>query len=413
MKTYKVGGAVRDHILGRAVHDVDWVVVGATVEQMLALGYTQVGADFPVFLHPESRQEYALARTERKTAPGYRGFVVHASQDVTLEEDLFRRDLTINAMAMTEEGKLVDPFGGAKDLAKKVMRHVSPAFREDPVRILRVARFAARFGDFSVADETMAVMREMVEEDEVDALVPERVWQEIAKGLMEPHPWRMLDVLRECGAMKRVMPEVEAMVGVPQVLLHHPEDCTYIHTKMVLAEAAKAGASMEVRFACLVHDLGKAKTPRAVLPRHLGHEAASVDLIEVLCDRLKVPGEAKALALLVAREHTNVHASMQLNANATFRLLDRCDAIRRPERFREMLRACEHDARGRLGMQDRPYPQHGRLSAALDAALGADVATAAKRVMAAGSSGQAIGAAVKAERVRSIAGALEGAGAGA
>jgi tRNA nucleotidyltransferase (CCA-adding enzyme) len=402
MKTYKVGGAVRDHILGRAVHDVDWVVVGATVEQMLALGYTQVGADFPVFLHPESRQEYALARTERKTAPGYRGFVVHASQDVTLEEDLFRRDLTINAMAMTEEGKLVDPFGGAKDLAKKVMRHVSPAFREDPVRILRVARFAARFGDFSVADETMAVMREMVEEDEVDALVPERVWQEIAKGLMEPHPWRMLDVLRECGALKRVLPEVEAMVGVPQVLLWHPEDCTYIHTKMVLAEAAKAGASMEVRFACLVHDLGKAKTPRAVLPRHLGHEAASVALIEALCARLRVPNEAGALATVVAREHTNVHASTQLNAKAVLRLLERCDAIRRPERFREVLKACAYDARGRLGMQDRPYPQHERLRLALDAALRADVSGVAKRLVAEGKTGQAVGAAVRACRAGAI-----------
>lgn len=413
MKTYMVGGAVRDRLMGRPVHDVDWVVVGSTVDEMLSLGFTQVGADFPVFLHPQTKQEYALARTERKTAAGYRGFVVHAEPTVTLEEDLARRDLTMNAMAMSEDGRLVDPFGGAKDIAKKVMRHVSGAFREDPVRILRVARFAARYGDFAVADDTMAVMRDMVGEGEADALVPGRVWQEIAKGLMERHPWRLIDVLHECGCLKKVLPEVEALDGIAAVLLHHPERDTLLHTKYVLAQAAKAGASLGVRFACLVHDLGKALTPKAVLPRHLGHEAASVDLIEVLCERLRVPSGAAALAVMVAREHTNVHASMQLNAKAVFRLLDRCDAIRRPGRFREMLQACEHDARGRLGLEDRPYPQHERLARALDAALLADAAGAAKRVMDSGKSGQAVGAAVKAERVRSIERVLDAAPAGA
>jgi len=410
MNTYKVGGAVRDMLLGRQVSDVDWVVVGSTEAEMLALGYEKVGADFPVFLHPESKQEYSLARTERKTGPGYRGFEVHAAGDVTLEQDLSRRDLTMNAIAMTEDGRLVDPFGGKTDLDMKVMRHVSDAFREDPVRILRVARFAARYDDFSVAPETMALMKEMVDAGEVDALVSERVWQELAKGLMEESPGKMLDVLLECGALARVLPEVAAMVGILQPFLHHPEGCTYIHTKMVLAEAAKASAPIEVRFACLVHDLGKARTPKEVLPRHLGHEASSVKLIEAVCERLKVPSEAAGLATVVAREHTNVHASLKLNGSAAFRLMERCDAIRRPDRFKRMLQACEHDARGRLGLSDRAYPQHGRLGAALDAALGTDVSSVAKDLLALGRSGQAIGAAVRATRVRAVEAALVAAG---
>lgn len=406
MKTYKVGGAVRDTFMGLAVRDVDWVVVGSTVDEMVGLGFVQVGADFPVFLHPETKQEFALARTERKTAPGYRGFVVHAETSVTLEQDLSRRDLTINAMAMDEDGTLIDPFGGAADISSRVLRHVSNAFREDPVRVLRLARFAARFGDFSVADETMVLMKEMVAGGEVDALVPERVWKELEKGLMEAAPWRMLEVLHECGALARVLPEVARLDGVVQPIQHHPEVDTLKHVLLVIREAAKAGADVEVRFACLVHDLGKGLTPAEDLPRHIGHEATGVRLVEQVAGRLKVPSEATQLAVLVCREHTNVHASASLSGKAAMRLIERCDGIRRPARFRKMLQACELDARGRLGLEDRDYPQRRRLEVALEAALATDAAGVAKRLMATNAAGVDIGAAIRSARSGEVARAL-------
>ena len=348
MKVYLVGGAVRDELLARPSGDRDWVVVGATPAEMIEAGYQPVGRDFPVFLHPQTHEEYALARTERKTAPGYRGFVVHAAPEVTLEDDLARRDLTINAMARDAEGALVDPHGGRRDLQARVLRHVSPAFAEDPVRILRLARFAARLHDFSVAPETMALMRAMVEAGEVDALVAERVWQELARGLMEAKPSRMFELLRECGALARLLPEVDRLWGVPQRAEYHPEVDTGVHLMMVLDMAARLDANLAVRFACLGHDLGKGTTPADVLPRHIGHEMRSRKLVRSLCERWKVPTDCRELAEVVALEHGNVHRSGELNAAAVLRLLERCDALRRPQRFDELLLACECDARGRL-----------------------------------------------------------------
>ncbi len=307
MQIYCVGGAIRDELLGLPVKDRDWVVVGATPEQLLAEGYKPVGKDFPVFLHPRSRDEYALARTERKTAPGYAGFVFHTDPAVTLEEDLARRDLTINAIARAADGRLVDPYGGRADLAARLFRHVSPAFAEDPVRILRLARFAARFADFRVAPETLALMRAMVAAGEVDALVPERVWQEIARGLMEARPSRMIEVLRECGALARLLPEVDRLFGVPQPPQHHPEVDCGVHLLLVIDEAAAAGQPLPVRLACLLHDLGKGLTPAELLPRHYGHEAASEELVRQVCARLKCPADCRDLALMVAREHGVVH----------------------------------------------------------------------------------------------------------
>jgi len=408
VKTYKVGGAVRDQLMGLDVRDVDWVVVGSTVEDMLAQGFIKVGADFPVFLHPETKEEFALARTERKTAPGYRGFVVHADRAVTLEEDLSRRDLTINAMAIAEGGELIDPHGGASDIRSRVLRHVSGAFREDPVRVLRLARFAARFGDFKVAAETMSLMKEMVSDGEVDSLVPERVWRELEKGLMEPAPWRMIEVLQECGALERVLPEVSKLNGVIQPILHHPELDTLKHVLLVLKEAAKANADLDVRFACLVHDLGKGLTAADKLPRHIGHEQTGVKLVEEVVARLKVPTEAAQLAILVCREHTNVHASAGLSGKAAMRLIERCDGIRRPTRFCRMLLACELDARGRLGLEDRPYPQRRRLEVALEAALATDAAGVAKRLLETKAAGVDIGAAVRSARSGQIDRAFRG-----
>lgn len=410
MKAYMVGGAVRDKLMGLEVRDVDWVVVGCSADEMKDLGFIQVGADFPVFLHPQTKQEYALARTERKTAPGYRGFVVHADPSVTLEQDLARRDLTINAMAMTDAGEVIDPTGGVTDLEGKVLRHVSDAFREDPVRVLRVARFAARFGGFTVAPETMGLMREMVECGEVDSLVPERVWKELERGLMENSPWRMLEVLRECGALARLLPEVDALVGVEQPAEWHPEICTFEHIKLVLQEAVKANADADVRYACLVHDLGKALTPAHVLPRHIGHESSGVKLVEAVSARLKVSSEAAQLAVLVCREHTNVHASQGLSGKAALRLVERCDGLRRPERFRQMLLACELDARGRLGLSDRAYPQRERLEVALKAAMGADARGVASRMAGTSAKGEDIGAAIRAERAKEVERALEALG---
>jgi tRNA nucleotidyltransferase (CCA-adding enzyme) len=372
MKIYAVGGCVRDALLGRPVVDRDWVVVGATPQQMLDAGYTPVGRDFPVFLHPQTHEEYALARTERKTAPGYHGFSFQAAADVTLEDDLARRDLTINAIAQDETGTLIDPYGGQRDLAARVLRHVSPAFAEDPVRILRLARFAARFADFHVADETQALLRTMVAAGEVDALVPERVWQELARGLMEAAPSRMLTVLRECSALARLLPELDRLWGVPQRADYHPEVDTGVHMLLVIDMAAQLKAQLPARWAALLHDLGKGTTAQDVLPKHHLHEMRSVDLARRVCDRLKVPTDCRDAAVLAAREHGNIHRSLDFDAAALLRLLERCDALRRPTLLDHVLDACEADYRGRAGLQDRPYPQRGRLLAALAAARSVD-----------------------------------------
>ena len=418
MNIYLVGGAIRDALLGRPGSDRDWLVVGATPEAMAARGYLPVGRDFPVFLHPRTREEYALARTERKSAPGYRGFTIHASPQVTLVEDLARRDLTINAIALPAAradeqplaaGELIDPFHGQRDLHDKVLRHVTDAFREDPVRILRVARFAARFADFGVAPETMTLMRGMVEAGEVDALVPERVWQELARGLMEQRPSRMFEVLRECGALAVLLPEVDRLWGVPQTAVHHPEIDTGVHLMMVLDMAARLGSGLPVRFACLMHDLGKGATPADVLPRHIGHEQRSARLLQQVCDRWRVPVDLRELADVVAREHGNIHRSQDLDAAAVVRLLERCDAFRKPLRFDQVLEACECDARGRLGFDEVPYPQRRRLHAALAVAQSVDTATVAGRAREAGATGPKIGEAVGKARVRALALAMSNA----
>ena len=402
MKTYLVGGAVRDALMGLAGSDRDWVVVGGTPEALVAQGYQPVGRDFPVFLHPDTHEEYALARTERKTARGYHGFAVHAAPDVTLEEDLARRDLTINAIAQDEHGHRTDPYGGERDIAAQVLRHVTEAFREDPVRILRVARFAARFPTFTVAPETMALMREMVDSGEVDALVSERVWQELSRGLMAAQPSRMVQVLRDCGALQRLLPEVDKLYGVPQRAEYHPEIDTGIHLEMVLDQSARLNAPLEVRFACLCHDLGKATTPADVLPRHIGHEQRSEKLTRALCQRWRVPVECKELAELVAREHGNIHQSGNFGAEAVLRLLVRCDALRRPERFLLALQACECDARGRLGKEDEAYTQGPRLAALLKAAQSVDSATISAQALQEGLKGPEIGKRLDAARLAAI-----------
>ncbi len=378
MQIYIVGGAVRDELLGRPKPDNDYVVVGATPEAMLAQGFRPVGKDFPVFLHPETHDEYALARTERKTGRGYHGFSFHAAADVTLEEDLARRDLTINAMAKAADGTLVDPFNGQQDLASKTLRHVGPAFAEDPVRILRIARFAARFSDFSVAPETLALMRHMVASGEVDHLVAERVWQELAKGLMEQKPSRMFEVLRDCGALARLLPEVEKLFGVPQRADYHPEIDTGIHTMMVVDQSAQRAFTLPVRFAALTHDLGKAETPADILPRHIGHEERSVRLTEQLCGRLRVPNDCRDLALLTARYHGNIHRAADLKASTIVTLFEKTDALRRPERFRQLLDACLCDFTGRLGWEQRPYDSPQYLLGALAAVTSLNVGEIAK-----------------------------------
>jgi tRNA nucleotidyltransferase (CCA-adding enzyme) len=402
MQTYMVGGAVRDALLGLPVNDRDWVVVGATPEAMIDAGYLPVGRDFPVFLHPETREEYALARTERKTGRGYHGFAFHADPGVTLEEDLARRDLTINAMAQDDAGQVIDPFHGRRDLDARVLRHVTDAFREDPVRILRLARFAARFTDFSVAPETLALMRAMVEEGEVDHLVPERVWQELARGLMEPKPSRMLEVLRDCGALARLLPEVDRLWGVPQRADYHPEVDTGVHLMMVLDMSARLQAPLPVRFACLTHDLGKGTTPVEVLPRHIGHEERSARLLKKVCNRLRVPTDCHELADVVAREHGNIHRSAEFSAAALVRLLERCDAFRKPQRFADALLACECDARGRLGLEDKPYPQRARLLAALEAARQVATADVAAEAASRGLDGPKVGEMIHAARVAAV-----------
>ncbi len=420
MQIYLVGGAVRDALLGLPVTDRDWVVVGSTPETLVAQGFLPVGRDFPVFLHPRTKDEFALARTERKTAPGYHGFTVHAAPDVTLEQDLARRDLTINAMAVKVDGErateaptdlasaeIIDPYGGRADLAHKVLRHVSDAFREDPVRILRVARLSARFSDFAVAAQTMQLMREMVETGEADHLVSERVWQELAKGLMEGTPSRMLAVLRACGALARLLPEVEQLWGVPQRADYHPEIDTGAHTLLVLDMCARLQASLPVRLACLFHDLGKATTPVHLLPKHPGHEGRSVRLLRAVCERLRVPLDCRELAEVAAREHGNIHRSADLSAVALVRLLQRCDALRKLERFRDLLLACECDARGRLGLSDAPYPQAPRLLAALSAAQSVATQAIAQSALAAGSDGKGIGRLIEQARIKAVQSWLE------
>ena len=407
MQIYMVGGAVRDRLLGRPVNDHDWVVVGATPEQMLELGYLPVGRDFPVFLHPETREEYALARTERKSGRGYRGFVVESSPNVTLEEDLSRRDLTINSIASSADSTgatvLFDPYHGVQDLQARLLRHVTDSFREDPVRILRVARFAARFTDFTVAPETMQLMREMVEHGEVDHLVPERVWQELARGLMEEQPSRMFEVLRQCGALKVVLPEVDRLWGVPQRADYHPEIDTGVHLMMVLDMAARLQAPLGVRFACLTHDLGKGTTPQEVLPRHIGHEQRSTDLLKGLCERLRVPTDCRELADVVAREHSNIHRSGSLDAAALVRLLERCDAIRKPTRMGDILLACECDARGRLHFEEAAYPQRARLGGALAAVQSVATNVIAANAASKGITGQKVGELIHAARAETVA----------
>ncbi len=407
MDTYLVGGAVRDQLLKRwdpTRADRDWVVVGATPEAMVAMGYTPVGKDFPVFLHPQTHEEYALARTERKSGHGYHGFTVYASPDVTLEEDLVRRDLTINAMAQAPDGSVIDPHGGQRDLAARVLRHVSPAFAEDPVRILRLARFAASFADFTVANETMALMRHMVDAGEVDHLVPERVWQELARGLMEQHPSRMFEVLRSCGALHRLLPEVDRLWGVPQRAEYHPEIDTGVHLMMVLDMSARLQASLTVRYACLGHDLGKGTTQPDVLPRHIGHEGRSAQLLKQMNERLRIPNDCRELADVVAREHGNIHRSEALSPAATLRLLERCDAIRKPQRFAEVLLSCECDARGRLGFADAPYPPRVRLQTALDMVLQVDTASVSTQALARGLKGPDIGKAIAQMREQALTG---------
>ena len=393
---------MRDALLGRASADRDWVVVGVSPQQMLELGFKPVGRDFPVFLHPHTHEEYALARTERKSGPGYHGFTVHAAPDVTLEQDLARRDLTINAMARAPDGTLVDPHGGARDLRDRVLRHVSEAYAEDPVRLLRTARFAARYGDFTVAPQTLALMRRLVDAGEVDALVPERVWQELAKGLMEPHPRRLFEVLRACGALERLLPELDRLWGVPQPEAHHPEVDTGEHQMLVLQQCARLQAPLPVRWACLVHDLGKGTTPRAEWPRHLGHEQRSARLAQAVAQRLRVPNDCRELADVVAREHGHIHQSGGFGPEATLRLLERCDALRRPERFALVLWACECDARGRTSLEDRPYPQRERLTEALRAVLAIDAESVARAAMERGAAGPEIGRAVARARVAAL-----------
>jgi tRNA nucleotidyltransferase (CCA-adding enzyme) len=400
MRVYLVGGAVRDRLLGLAPRERDWVVVGSSPAQLEAQGYLPVGREFPVFLHPATHEEYALARLERKVAPGYRGFTTEFSPEVSLEEDLKRRDLTINAIAESDAGELIDPYGGRADLEARLLRHVSDAFIEDPVRVLRVARFAARLASrgFRVADETLALMRRMSASGELAALVPERVWQETERALDTEHPEVFFQTLRECGALAEIFPEIDALYGVPQPPKWHPEIDTGVHVMLSLAWAARNGASTAVRFAVLAHDLGKARTPRELWPKHHGHEELGVAAVETLTDRLKVPGSYRELAILAAREHTLVHRALELRPETVLKLLQECDAFRRPERFGELLEACEADARGRTGFENHPYPQAAYLRTALAAAAAVTLPEEERRNL----KGPAIGAEMKRRRVLAV-----------
>lgn len=400
MQTYLVGGAVRDQLLGRPVTERDWVVVGATPEQMFALGFQQVGRDFPVFLHPETREEYALARTERKTGKGYKGFTVCADATVTLEEDLYRRDITINAMAMSEKGELFDPFGGRIDLAQKQIRHVSDAFVEDPVRLLRIARFLARYYHlgFTIAPDTYALMQEMVKDGEVDHLIPERVWQELYKALQEEYPSLFISTLRDCNALSVILPEINQLYGVPNPAKWHPEIDTGIHTLMVVDAAAKLSPLSTVRFAALVHDLGKGLTPSQYWPSHHGHEEKGVPLIEQLCQRLKIPNEFKQLAILASRYHGIVHRIFEARADTILNLFEKTDAFRRPERFESLLFACMADFRGRTTFENKPYPQADYLRQALTAAQSVSTQPLVEQ----GLTGMALANALKELRIEAI-----------
>ncbi|MGM0552520.1 MAG: multifunctional CCA addition/repair protein [Pseudomonadota bacterium] len=405
MQTYLVGGAVRDQLLGRPVHERDYVVVGATPEAMEAAGYRPVGRDFPVFLHPDTHEEYALARTERKTARGYHGFRFHVSPEVSLEADLERRDLTINAMAQADDGTLIDPYGGQADLDARLLRHVSPAFAEDPVRLLRVARFAAQLAPFGfeIADETRALMRQLVDSGEVDALVPERVWSECEKALKSPAPRRFVEVLREAGALAVLLPEIERLFGVPQPERYHPEVDTGVHTLMVLDQATRLSDSPEVRFAALVHDLGKGTTDPAILPSHHGHEERGVGLIRELAERLRVPNRYRDLAIRVARYHGLVHRVFELRPKTVLKLINGLDALRRPDNVEPFLLAVEADYRGRTGWEDRAYPQADAVRHAVAAASAVDP----QALMARGHKGKALGDALQRERICAIAEALD------
>jgi len=400
VEIYLVGGAVRDELLDRSVSERDWVVVGATPAELESRGYRPVGKDFPVFLHPQTGEEYALARLERKVAPGYRGFTTEFSPSVTLEQDLARRDLTINAMARDIAGNIIDPFGGRADLDKRLLRHVSPAFVEDPVRILRVARFIARFAHlgFSVAPETLTLMRRMVDAGEADALVPERVWRELARALDEPTPRAAIELLREVGALRVILPELDALFGVPQRPEWHPEVDTGEHTLLALQVAASRGASQAVRFAVLVHDLGKALTPRAEWPRHHAHETLGLPAIEALCARLRVPQEHRELGLLASRFHTHVHRGLELRTSTLLELLEHGDAFRRPTRFAEFLEACECDARGRLGFAEKPYPQRARVEQAFEIARATSLTESERE----GLDGAAIGERLRSKRLAAL-----------
>lgn len=396
MEIYLVGGAVRDKLLGLPVKDRDWVVVGATPEAMTALGYKIVGADFPVFLHPETKEEYALARTERKSGQGYKGFTVYAGPDVTLEQDLARRDLTINAMAEDATGRLIDLFDGAADLKRGILRHVAPAFAEDPLRVLRVARFAARFG-YPVAHETLTLMRTLVDAGEMETLVAERVWSEIERALGEKQPVRFFEVLRECGALQRLLPELDALFGVPQPPEHHPEIDTGVHTLKVLAQATRLSPDARVRFAALLHDLGKGTTPPEEWPKHRGHEERSVDLVRAVCQRLRTPNEYRDLALLVARYHLHCNRAAELRDATLLETLEALDAFRRPERVEAFLLACEADFRGRTGYEDRPFPQADIFRRAFAVARVVDAA-----VIATGQSGPQVGEAIRQARIEAV-----------
>lgn len=400
MRRYLVGGAVRDRLLNRPVHECDWVVTGATPEDMVALGYKPVGKDFPVFLHPQTKEEHALARTERKSGRGYHGFTVYAAPDVTLEEDLIRRDLTINAMAEDEGGALIDPYGGVADLNARLLRHVSEAFAEDPVRVLRIARFHSRYAylGFSIALETMALMRQMVEAGEVDHLTPERVWKETERALLQPQPSVFFTTLRECGALQRLMPELDALFGVPQPPKHHPEVDTGLHVMLTLDCTAKLDAPLAVRYAALCHDFGKALTPADILPSHYGHETSGVPCVEAFSARLKVPADCRDLALHVCREHLMVHQARELTPGTLMQLLERVDALRRPARFEEFLIACECDARGRTGLEDRDYPQPHYLREALRRIQAVQVSSVTRD----GFAGAAIGAELRTRRVKAL-----------
>jgi len=400
MQVYKVGGAVRDRLLGLPVTDVDRVVVGATTEEMLAQGFRPVGADFPVFLHPKTGEEYALARTERKSGRGYGGFTFYASPEVTLEEDLIRRDLTINAMAEDDQLNLTDPYHGQRDLEARILRHVSPAFAEDPLRVLRVARFAARYAGlgFTVADETMGLMRQLSESGELQALTAERSWKEISRALMEDHPQVFIQVLRDCGALKELMPEVDALFGVPQPETHHPEIDTGLHTLSVLEQSALLKQPLTVRWACLLHDLGKGLTPEKEWPRHIAHEHTGLKLIKAVNERFKVPKDCQELALLVGQYHTHGHRALELKASTLLELLQSFDIYRRPQRFEEFIGACEMDARGRKGLEQRSYPQADYLRGAAKAAR----EVAVQPLLEQGFKGPELGEALKRERLKAL-----------